>query len=337
MFTYAFNKKDDVRIVKEVVQLPPPPPDTGKVTGNVIDRDTGLPVGRAIVEMRDTGMTDLSTNPINGTFTTPDLKAGIVGLYASKEGYTPDSITTTVQAGRTVSTTIALEKESTIGAVYGRVTTLQGNPLSATITAVPLSVQEATSQTGQQATSDPLRGEFFIKLQAGDYAISSYLPGYKAQTKNVHVNKGFKTGVNFTMEAEQLAPPPAVGKKTRVFIEKEKKKIVITEKIFFKLGRSKIMPVSFGILDELADVLIKNQDIKIRIEGYTDSIGRPETNLRLSQERAGAVMKYLSGQGVPSDRMTAKGYGMGMPIADNKTAAGRAENRRVEFVITSQQ
>ena len=124
--------------------------------------------------------------------------------------------------------------------------------------------------------------------------------------------------------------------KQRVFIEKDKKRIVITEKIFFQLGKSRIMPVSFGILNELAGLLIQNPGISIRIEGYTDNIGKPSTNLRLSQARAEAVMNYLVRKGVNARRMTAKGYGMASPIANNRTAKGRAENRRVEFTITSQ-
>ncbi len=341
MLTYTFNKEDNVKIVKEVVQLPPPPSDTGKVTGKIIDLNTNEPIGRAIIEMRNTDRTDLSTNPVFGTFTTPELKAGIVDLYASKEGYLPGSITATVQAGRTVSATIALQKEPATGAAFGTVTNLQGNPLSATISAAAVSAQGMTVQASWQVTSNPLTGEFFMKLQAGTYSISASSPGYKTQAVTILVNKGFKTGVNFKMEPEQIAPaitlpppaPPAFGKKPKVFIEK--KKIIITEKIFFTLGKAKILSVSFNILDELSALLMKNPDIKIRIEGYTDSTGRPETNLRLSQKRAEAVRDYLIKKGITPERMTAKGYGMTMPIADNKTAAGRAENRRVEFSITS--
>jgi outer membrane protein OmpA-like peptidoglycan-associated protein len=335
MVTYTFNKQEQVRIVKKFIPLSPPRAYTGRIEGQVVDKETSAPLGRAVVEMVDTGMTDLSTNPVNGSFTTPGLKPGIVTLSAYKQGYAANTVTVTVQAGAAVSTTIRLEKESTIGAVYGRVTTLQGNPLSAAINAVEVPVPGAVAGTGQQSASDSGTGAFFIKLPAGDYAISASMTGYKAQTKNIHIDKGFKTAVNFAMEPEPAAPPPVAMKKQRVFIEKDKKKIVITEKIFFQLGKSKIMPVSFGILNELAGLLIKNPDIKIRVEGYTDSIGRPATNLRLSQARAEAVMKYLADKGVSSGRMTAKGYGMASPIADNKTAKGRAENRRVEFVITS--
>ena len=337
MVTYTFNNRENVRIVKRFIPLSSPERTfTGKIQGRVVDRGTSAPLGRAVVQMVNTGMTDLSTDPINGSFTTPGLHSGIVTLAASKDGYTDNTVTVTVQPGTTVSTVIALEKESTIGAAYGRVKNLQGNPLPAAITAAVLSRESGMPQVNQQITADAATGGFFMTLPAGDYALSASMTGYQIQTKNIHIDKGFKTAVDFVLEPQQTAPPPVAMKKQRVFIEKDKKRIVITEKIFFQLGKSKIMPVSFGILNELAGLLIQNSGITIRIEGYTDNIGKPATNLKLSQARAGAVMDYLVRKGVDARRMTAKGYGMASPIANNRTAKGRAENRRVEFTITSQ-
>ena len=337
MVTYTFNNRDNVRIVKRFIPLSSAEHTyTGKIQGRVVDQGTSAPLGRAVVSMVNTGLTDLSTDPINGSFTTPGLHSGVVTLTASKDGYTANTVTVTVQPGTTVSTVIALEKESTIGAAYGRVTNPEGNPLAATVTAEGHFRAGAMPTASQQITADAANGGFFMKLQAGDYALSASMPGYQPQTKDIHIDKGFKTAVDFALEPEQSAPPPVAMKKPRVFIEKDKKRIVITEKIFFQLGKSKIMPVSFGILNELAGLLIQNPGITIRIEGYTDNIGKPATNLKLSQARAGAVMNYLTRKGVDARRMTAKGYGMASPIADNKTAKGRAENRRVEFTITSQ-
>ncbi|MCL4468555.1 MAG: carboxypeptidase regulatory-like domain-containing protein [Deltaproteobacteria bacterium] len=337
MVTYTFNKRENVRVVKRFIPLSSPEHTyTGKIQGRVIDQGTSAPLGRAVVQMVNTGMTDLSTDPINGSFTTPGLKPGSVTLSAYKEGYTANTVTVTVQPGTTVSTVIGLEKESTIGAAYGRVTNLQGNPLTATISVAVHSHTGGMPQISQQVTGDAATGGFFIKLPAGNYILSASMAGYKAQTKDIHIDKGFKTAVDFVLETEQPAPPPVAMKKQRVFIEKDKKRIVITEKIFFQLGKSRIMPVSFGILNELAGLLIQNPGITIRIEGYTDNIGKPSTNLKLSQARAEAVMSYLARKGVDARRMTAKGYGMASPIANNRTAKGRAENRRVEFTITSQ-
>ena len=74
----------------------------------------------------------------------------------------------------------------------------------------------------------------------------------------------------------------------------------------------------------------------MRIEGHTDSRGSLKHNLKLSQDRANSVKQFLVGQGVEPDHMEARGYGPTQAVADNRTAAGREENRRDEFIITAQ-
>ena len=73
---------------------------------------------------------------------------------------------------------------------------------------------------------------------------------------------------------------------------------------------------------------------RIRIEGYTDNVGPPDMNLRLSRERADSVRAALIERGVAHDRLRTEGYGESHPVAPNRTRAGRAKNRRVEFVAT---
>jgi outer membrane protein OmpA-like peptidoglycan-associated protein len=73
----------------------------------------------------------------------------------------------------------------------------------------------------------------------------------------------------------------------------------------------------------------------VRIEGHTDSQGSDKFNLKLSQQRAASVRTYLITKGTDPARMVAEGFGERVPIADNRTSGGRAQNRRVEFVITS--
>ncbi len=114
-----------------------------------------------------------------------------------------------------------------------------------------------------------------------------------------------------------------------------KKKIEIKQTVYFATNKFTIKAVSFGLLNEVAQALKDNPSIKIRVEGHTDSRGSDRRNLKLSDGRANAVLEYLSRQGVDESRMTAKGYGEGVPIADNRTRLGREQNRRVEFVITS--
>ena len=75
-----------------------------------------------------------------------------------------------------------------------------------------------------------------------------------------------------------------------------------------------------------------NPDWKVRVEGFTDSSGNQESNLKLSQERADAVANWLIDHGVDRSRLAAKGYGEDKPVASNKTETGRRKNRRVELV-----
>ena len=85
------------------------------------------------------------------------------------------------------------------------------------------------------------------------------------------------------------------------------------------------------ILDDVAQTLKKNADLVVELSGYTDNTGSKAFNVSLSQRRAQAVVDYLVSQGVNENILTAKGYGPDSPIADNSTAAGRSENRRVEM------
>ena len=106
---------------------------------------------------------------------------------------------------------------------------------------------------------------------------------------------------------------------------------LILRGVNFEWGRSALTLDSYAVLDQVAEALIANPEIRIEIAGYTDGTGSPALNVRLSEARAAAVRAYLASQGVPPDRMVARGYGATGFIASNTTAAGRAQNRRVEL------
>jgi outer membrane protein OmpA-like peptidoglycan-associated protein len=106
-----------------------------------------------------------------------------------------------------------------------------------------------------------------------------------------------------------------------------------TNGILFDPNSADIKPESSGVLKDIADVLQKNPVIRVNIVGHTDSDGSDASNLELSKKRAAAVKQALNKDfGIAEDRMETDGKGESVAIADNKTKAGKAQNRRVEFI-----
>ncbi len=101
----------------------------------------------------------------------------------------------------------------------------------------------------------------------------------------------------------------------------------------FASNGSELSPEGIEQLDSAVAVLEENQGAVVIVVGYTDNEGDPDANLLLSQERAEAVVAYLIAGGIDADRLSAVGYGAEDPIGDNSTPEGRAQNRRIEFVI----
>jgi OmpA-OmpF porin, OOP family len=118
-------------------------------------------------------------------------------------------------------------------------------------------------------------------------------------------------------------------------VEVKKGRIEIRQQVKFATGKFAILPASFGLLDQVVQVLIDNPGMRIRIEGHTDSVGREKMNLALSQKRADSVKGYLIKKGIELKRLQSRGFGPTRPIASNKTEKGRAQNRRTDFVIVS--
>jgi uncharacterized repeat protein (TIGR01451 family)/uncharacterized protein (TIGR03382 family) len=110
-------------------------------------------------------------------------------------------------------------------------------------------------------------------------------------------------------------------------------RIDILEGVHFKTDLAVIEPISFAVLDNVVAVLQGHSQLKIQVEGHTDSQGDAAYNKNLSQRRAEAVVEYLVGKGIAADRLTAVGFGAERPIADNATPDGRAQNRRVVFTV----
>jgi outer membrane protein OmpA-like peptidoglycan-associated protein len=110
--------------------------------------------------------------------------------------------------------------------------------------------------------------------------------------------------------------------------------IVNMSDVLFDTARYTLKPGAREKLAKVSGIILGHPGLKIAVEGHTDSVGGDDYNMKLSENRAGAVRDFLVGQGVPSSAVSAQGFGKTMPVADNSTASGRQQNRRVELVVS---
>ena len=110
--------------------------------------------------------------------------------------------------------------------------------------------------------------------------------------------------------------------------------VKITQQIHFEYNKAVIRKESHAVLDAVVEVLGKNPDIKIEVQGHTDNRGSAKYNKTLSDKRAASVMKYLVSHGLSASRLTSHGYGFERPLVPNNSEVNMALNRRVQFVRT---
>jgi OOP family OmpA-OmpF porin len=119
-------------------------------------------------------------------------------------------------------------------------------------------------------------------------------------------------------------PPPPAPRAERT---------IILDNVLFDFDKTSVKPDGAKVLDRLIAFLKENRDSKVELEGHTDSVGSDQYNQGLSERRAASVRDYVVKGGVDKGRLSTRGFGESKPIADNKTADGRAKNRRVEIKV----
>jgi OmpA-OmpF porin, OOP family len=164
-------------------------------------------------------------------------------------------------------------------------------------------------------------GKFSTRLPAGDkYEI--FVLGFQDSSNT-----------NNILTIPPLAANASYKTAIKVNVDFEPAKTFILEDVNYETGKAVLKPESYPALDELVALLVRKDDERIEIGGHTDNVGKPDKNKLLSMERAKSVMAYVISKGIDPNRLVAKGYGQTVPIANNKTAAGRAQNRRTEVKI----
>jgi outer membrane protein OmpA-like peptidoglycan-associated protein len=168
--------------------------------------------------------------------------------------------------------------------------------------------------------SDPLTGEYQIILPTGTmYGYLAEAEGFVAINANIDLKE---TKVYGELNKDLFLVPIEAGAVVRL------------NNIFFDFDKSELKDASFPELKRVIEMMNKNPEMRISVEGHTDNIGDASYNVGLSERRAGAVVKYLTENGVVADRLEAKGWGKTKPIASNDDEIGGRElNRRVEFII----
>jgi outer membrane protein OmpA-like peptidoglycan-associated protein len=110
--------------------------------------------------------------------------------------------------------------------------------------------------------------------------------------------------------------------------------IVNMSDVLFDFNKYTLRPAAREKLAKISGIILSHPGLRLEVDGYTDSIGSEDYNLKLSDQRAGGVRDYLIGQGIAPDNIMSKGFGKDAPVASNDTAAGRQKNRRVEMVVS---
>lgn len=198
------------------------------------------------------------------------------------------------------------------GNVYDNITK---KPVAATMRLINVE----TGELKTLVTSSPSNGKYMVMLAEGsDYAFYAETRGYL-----------FKSIAFSYSEVDQIEPI-----KMDIFLDPIIKGVTVQlNNIYFETGKSTLLPRSKVELNKLYQLLKTNPTMKIELGGHTDNVGSDELNNKLSLARVNSVIEYLKSKGISSDKLVGKGYGSSKPIADNNSAIGRKQNRRVEFTV----
>lgn len=197
------------------------------------------------------------------------------------------------------------------GQVYDKKTT-KGLPSSVELT--DLVTREVISKFQTDET-----GNYLITLPIGrDYAFNVNRKGYLFFSEN------------FSLSQKNADSTYAINIPLQPL---EADATIVLKNLFFDTNQSVIKSESHVELDNIVRLLKENPLLKIQINGHTDNVGKPADNLKLSNDRAKAVITYLTTNGIETSRLSSQGYGSNEPLADNNSEEGRAKNRRTELKV----
>jgi OOP family OmpA-OmpF porin len=279
--------------------------EVGSVYGFVTD-ETLLPIARAQVLVAGDNEFISFTNDA-GYFIFDDIVPGEYNIVVTRTGYEPENMDISVSREELNELNIVLRRsEKQGGMISGTVVDYTSkDPLVVDVTVTDLGLTTKTDSKGHFTFENLDPVTYILKVEAMDYITShtdvTVLPD---ETAEIVVNL-IRGGTVITLEG-----------------------------IEFEFGKAVIKKGSSHTLDMAAAILTNHPEIEVEIQGHTDNIGSADANLKLSQARAEAVRDYLIDvHMIEPVRLIPIGYGENQPVATNDTEAGRAKNRRVDFVV----
>lgn len=302
------------KIIKEAL-------DKGFIVGTIVDEKTNDTVRRATIEYVGEQVSAQASSDVNGSFRSYGFEPGKeLKMRVTHPDYEPLEVTAQVQEGET-PLNIALKALPKIGTLKGRVLDEKDKPVK--VARVTISSDKGKS------VSVPVDGggNFTTELKAGSYTIAVTAEDYLTRGRDVVLEADDTVAVDIV-----LLPKPK-----KELAQLTDTRIEILDAVYFDTGEATIQQRSFGLLNQVASILLENPQIrKIQVEGHTDDRGAKDFNMDLSQRRADAVRQFLIDQGISPDRLVGKGFGPTRPILPNTSDRNRALNRRVEFNILEQ-
>lgn len=277
-------------------------PGPGIIAGTVFDAESNPLIAEVGISNMD--IPKMMTESELGTYKFTKMKPRIYEVYASAPGYTSQKKNVEVLPEKTVFCDFVLKRLT--GNIVGKV--IDG------ITEEPLRAEVTLVGTESVAESDASGAFKFLKLEPGDYTVKATAPDYATASQAA------------TVVSEET---------TEVLLRLVKPVMVISlTGIKFDFDKATLRPESYPILNKAAEILKRNPDMIVEVQGHCCAMGSDEYNLRLSDRRANSIFAYLTTEHmIAQSRLIPHGYGERKPIATNATREGREQNRRGDFVI----
>jgi outer membrane protein OmpA-like peptidoglycan-associated protein len=335
----------EVRMVEK--KLPPPPPEKKIepfIVGTVVDKVGGQVVPGAIVRFDGRPLSGFVTAE-DGTFRTYSLEPGNYTFNLSAKGYRdgqcvvvvptpqagppamnaavppdPGAAGAAVAADGQVNARCELEALPQLGNVIG---SLVDGETGQGIAGARVKIRDTRSRE-LELTADSSGAFRFQNVPPGRVTIIVDAPGYFTSTNEFSIKALEDTQARVNLNKRPTQPNVIVTGR----------ELKLKKQVHFQHDSAEVLPDSQAILEEIADVLKQHTEIKtVEVQGHTDNQGSAPYNLKLSGDRAQAVVDVLVKLGVDPLRVVAKGYGDTKPLLPNTTEANRAKNRRVQLMI----